>query len=237
MKGNILKLHIHRCVRQMCIQINVRHYLVDNQGTYNETMQAPGARGTCGNSLGADAGFTNDHYPPFTHICVNSLCRFSETSIIMTSQRRCHARDSQNYVYIFNNTRFVDTRFVNSLADFGFVMYQNELIYVIIGFKHGVPCIARSKALRGHSHTSCTNWTSWPHRASDLAMHGTSCLNPLMTGIHNYFKTLSKTRYPHQQYSFPPLITSQPMIWPGDMCYAGYPAAINNNQGFYRQCP
>ena len=34
-------------------------------------------------------------YIPFTHICIYSLCQFSDTGIIMTSQRRCHARDSQ----------------------------------------------------------------------------------------------------------------------------------------------
>ena len=35
-------------------------------------------------------------YLPFTHICIYSLCQFSDTGI-MTSQRRCHARDSQNH--------------------------------------------------------------------------------------------------------------------------------------------
>ena len=34
-------------------------------------------------------------YLPFTHICIYSLCQFNDTGIIMTSQRRCHARDSQ----------------------------------------------------------------------------------------------------------------------------------------------
>ena len=33
-------------------------------------------------------------------------------------------------------------------------MYQNQIIHVIIGFKHDVSCIVRSKALRGHSDTS-----------------------------------------------------------------------------------
>ena len=57
-------------------------------------------------------------------------------------------------VEFFYNARFVATRFGNSLADVGFVMYQNELTHVIIGFKHNAPCIVRSEALRGHSHTS-----------------------------------------------------------------------------------
>ena len=34
---------------------------------------------------------------PFKHICAHILCRFSDTGIIMTSQRRCYARDLQNH--------------------------------------------------------------------------------------------------------------------------------------------
>ena len=60
------------------------------------------------------------------------------------------------------------------LKYFGFVMYQKQIIHVIIGFKHDVSCIVRSEALKGHSRT---NWSSWPLRASDLTMHDTSCLN------------------------------------------------------------
>ena len=41
------------------------------------------------------------HYFPFTYICVHILCRFSDTGIIMTSQRRCYARDLQNHAYNF----------------------------------------------------------------------------------------------------------------------------------------
>ena len=33
------------------------------------------------------------NYVPFKNICVHNLCRFSDTGIIMTSQRRCYARD------------------------------------------------------------------------------------------------------------------------------------------------
>ena len=33
-------------------------------------------------------------------------------------------------------------------------MYQNQIIHVIIGFKHDVSCIVRSEARRGHSDTS-----------------------------------------------------------------------------------
>ena len=70
-------------------------------------------------------------------------------------------------------------------AVFGFVMYQNQIIHAIIGFKYDVPCIARSEELRGHSHTamhsvlcaSCTDWSSWPPRDFDFTMRGTSCFN------------------------------------------------------------
>ena len=124
------------------------------------------------------------NYLPFIDTCVYSLCRISDTGIIMTSQRRCHARDSQSHAYIFYNAWLVATRFGNSLADFRFAMYQNESIYVIIGFKHDVACIVRLEALRSHSDTSvhearsaeCIEWSSWPLRASDLTMHATSCL-------------------------------------------------------------
>ena len=55
----------------------------------------------------------------------------------------------------------------------------------------GVSCIVRSEARRGHEDQSvhvarsaeCTDWSSWPLSASDLTMHDTSCLNPIMTWI------------------------------------------------------
>ena len=94
------------------------------------------------------------NYVPFKNICVHNLCRFSDTGIIMTPQRRCYARDLQNHAYIFYNAWFASPRFGISLANFGFVMYQNQIIHVIIGFKHAVSCNVRSEALRGHSDTS-----------------------------------------------------------------------------------
>ena len=39
----------------------------------------------------------------------------------------------------------------------GFVMYQNQTIHVIIGFKHDVPCIVGPKEPSGHSNTSMVN--------------------------------------------------------------------------------
>ena len=41
------------------------------------------------------------NYLPFTRIYVYRLCRFIDTSIIMMSQRRCNARDSQSQASIF----------------------------------------------------------------------------------------------------------------------------------------
>ena len=74
-------------------------------------------------------------------------------------------------VHIFYNAQFLATR--NLRADIGFVMYQNEIIHVIRGFKHEVPCIVRSEELRGHSETSvlrasCTDVSECPLRASNL---------------------------------------------------------------------
>ena len=37
------------------------------------------------------------NYFPFKHICVQILCKFTDTGIIMTSQMRCYARDLQNH--------------------------------------------------------------------------------------------------------------------------------------------
>ena len=39
--------------------------------------------------------YSNDF--PYKHICIHILCRFSDTGIIMMSQRRCYARDLQNH--------------------------------------------------------------------------------------------------------------------------------------------
>ena len=42
-----------------------------------------------------NTGYSNDFQ--FIKICVQILCRFSDTRIIMTLQRRCYARDLQNH--------------------------------------------------------------------------------------------------------------------------------------------
>ena len=50
----------------------------------------------------------------------------------------------------------------------------------------------RSEAQRGHEDQSvhearsaeCTDVSEWPLSASDLTMHATSCLNPIMTWFH-----------------------------------------------------
>ena len=91
---------------------------------------------------------------PFKHICVHILCRFSDTGIIMTSQRRCYARDLHNHALIFHNVWFATSRFRTLLLNFGFIMHQKQIIHVIIGFKHDVSCIVRSEAHRGHENQS-----------------------------------------------------------------------------------
>ena len=101
---------------------------------------------------------------------MHSLCRFSLTGIITTSQRRCHARDTHNLACIFYNARFVATRFGNSLVDFGFVMYQHELTDAIIGCKHDVPFFVRSEALGPLEYVEY-----W------LILMAPSCLNPYTT--------------------------------------------------------
>ena len=128
--------------------------------------------------------YSNDF--SFKHICIYILCRFSDTGIIMTSQRRFYARDLQNHAQKIHNAWFTTSRCGTSLVNFGFIMNQNQIIHAIIGFKHDVSCISRSEALKGRSDTSmhpalrasCIGWSSWPLRASDLTMHDTSCLNP-----------------------------------------------------------
>ena len=102
------------------------------------------------------------YYLQFIHYGVCSLCRISDTGIIMVSQRRCDARDSQNNANILYNARFLTTCFVYSLANFGFVLHQNEFIHVIIGFKHDVPYSVGSEALAGYSDMSgATRLVHW----------------------------------------------------------------------------
>ena len=70
-------------------------------------------------------------------------------------------------------------------------MYQNQIICIIIGFKHDVLCIVGSEALRGHSDTSVhsalrasgTDWSSWPLCVSDLTMHNIIMLKSLNTEL------------------------------------------------------
>ena len=60
---------------------------------------------------------------------------------------------------------------------------------IIQTFKHDVSCIVRSEARRVHEDQSvhearsadCTDESEWSLSASDLTMHDTSCLNPIMT--------------------------------------------------------
>ena len=117
---------------------------------------------------------------PFTHICIHIWCRFSDTEITMMSQRLA-MHVTHKIMHSFSTMQwFATSCFGTLLANFGFVICQNQIIHVIIGFKHDVPCIVRLEALGYISAwASGTNWSSWPLHASDLTMHGISCLNPL----------------------------------------------------------
>ena len=83
-----------------------------------------------------------------------------------SSQRLCYTRNRQIHVYIHNNARFTTASFGTFLANFGFAIDQNQLIYVIIWFRHDVLCIVRSEARRGHEdcnvHTECNDVYEWP---------------------------------------------------------------------------
>ena len=85
---------------------------------------------------------------PFTHICIYVLCRFSDTRILMMSQRHCYPCDPQNHAWIFYNAWIIIFRFGTSFANFGFVMYQIQIIHVMIRFKHDVLCTVRLEASR-----------------------------------------------------------------------------------------
>ena len=47
--------------------------------------------------------------------------------------------------------------------------------------RHRIPELFKDLSMMYRA--SCTDWSSWPLRASDLTMHDTSCLNPIMTWI------------------------------------------------------
>ena len=54
----------------------------------------------------------------------------------MTSQKRCYARDSQNHALIFLQCTTHRRSLRNALADFGFVMYQNEYSQCIMVLRY-----------------------------------------------------------------------------------------------------
>ena len=56
----------------------------------------------------------------------------------------------------FSTMQVLHPPFMISLANFSFIIYQNKIIQVIIGFKNDVPCIVRSEALRATWICECT---------------------------------------------------------------------------------
>ena len=100
--------------------------------------------------------FSNDF--PFKHICVHILCRFSDTGIIMTSPRPLlcmwHTKPCMDFP---QKARFATSRFGTSLVNFGFMMYQNQIIYVIIGFKHDSGATRISQCTRRYAPRALTD--------------------------------------------------------------------------------
>ena len=73
-------------------------------------------------------------YFPFTYFCIKMLYKFSEIVIIMMSQSF-----AMHVVYFiihkfFYNAWLATTYFRTSVADFGCIMYENQLLHVVIGF-------------------------------------------------------------------------------------------------------
>ena len=97
-------------------------------------------------------------YFPFTEICVHILRRYIDTGIKMMSWKPHYARDQLNRASIFYNAR--QRLLQNFICQyFGFVMYQNQVNHVKVGFKHDVlSIIMRSEALRWFLDTSCTDF-------------------------------------------------------------------------------
>ena len=83
-------------------------------------------------------------YFPFTHNCLQILCRSGDTESLW--------RRRYIVMYVAQKTKqsfFLQRTvcFGTALAKFGFVMYLNQPIHVIIGPKRDVPWIVRSEAL------------------------------------------------------------------------------------------
>ena len=92
-------------------------------------------------------------YFPFAHIYVHILCGFSDIRIIMTTQKRCYARDSQNRISTMHgsSTPISELRLQISVS---WCFRNKYIIHVIIGFRHDLSCNVRSEAVRGPSNTS-----------------------------------------------------------------------------------
>ena len=58
-------------------------------------------------------------------------------------------------------------------------------IYNVQGFNHDVPSLWDRRHEGATRSAECTDASEWPLSASDLTMHGTSCLTPFMTCINS----------------------------------------------------
>ena len=88
---------------------------------------------------------------PFTHICVHKFVEIEWHRNHNDTTVCCYTHGPQNHAHIFYHAWFATLRLGTSLANFGFALYQNQLIHVIRWFKNSIPGIARS----GHWGATC----------------------------------------------------------------------------------
>ena len=99
--------------------------------------------------------FTNSHIVWYTAFSISYYMGVGETSF------------NSRFTLLAGARPMAMAHFGTSLANSCLIEYQDQLIHVKIGFKHDVPSIVKSEALRAH-------WSEWPICASDLTMHGWS---------------------------------------------------------------
>ena len=81
------------------------------------------------------------NYFPFTHICIIVCVDLVTPASVWRHKALPRTWLAKSCIDFFIQCTIRRTNFGNSLANFGFVMYQNELTYVIIGFNHDVPAL------------------------------------------------------------------------------------------------
>ena len=123
-------------------------------------------------------------YFPYTHFCIHIMCRFSNTGIILMSQRIVMHEVHLTMGRLFTIHKPITTCFRTLLADFGFVMYEKKylchnkaLVLCTMHCEIGGPKGALSKSVHSVLCALCTDWALWLLHTSYLTMHDTSCSN------------------------------------------------------------